>query len=181
MPRRRTIIDVELKKGSLSKFGYHVDNSTQSRHRALLKGARMEGYVPLIRRLGLEATFLKNTSPAKSRVFKDDQDWLSNRYNAWKMKNGGPEAPRFSLRGSSLRGMRHECGDYEEGYEDASRDVMGGMSSDEESTGEVEEETNENSSAEEGEESNDDNASSSGTDGGTERSEEDLEQSTDEE
>lgn len=78
--KRKTIIDVKLKPGGLSRFGYHAENSTRSRHLALLRAAREEGYQPIIARLNVTATFLKNNSPRISRIFKADQRWLSAHY-----------------------------------------------------------------------------------------------------
>ncbi len=78
------IINVKLKPGGLSRFGYHADSSLQSRHRALLRAARAEGFRPIIGRLNLIATYSKNRTPRYSRIFKADQRWLSKYYAAMK-------------------------------------------------------------------------------------------------
>lgn len=100
---RRTVIDVELKPGALTKYGYNVRDRTPVRHQALKRGARQEGYLPLIQRLSLEATFLKNSSPRLSKVFKSDQRWLSEEYEDWKERTGERESRRSSRRGGRRR------------------------------------------------------------------------------
>lgn len=87
-PRRRTIIPVTLKPGGLSRFGYSANNTTRSRHIALLRAAREEGFRPIIGRLNLIATFSRYRSPAYSRIFKQDQEWLSDYYAAVKEREG---------------------------------------------------------------------------------------------
>lgn len=185
--QRRTVIDVKLKKGALSKFGYHVDDKVQTRHRALLRGARLEGYVPLIRRLGLQATFLKNNSPKKSKIFKQDQNWLSDHYDAWKVKNGGPEtqmrpAPRLgNSRANVIGAGRKMTAMNDDQSTDADEsDSPYGCLNDNDSSGSDseapmddneafsgEEPSNDASSEDDASSSGDDNESSSGTDGGS--------------
>jgi len=97
MPSRRTIIDAHPKKGGLSKFGYHADDKASVRRAALLRGAKREGYGPLIRRLSLEATYLKNSSPKYSRIFKADQRWLSKKYEELKRKRSTASRTRSRL------------------------------------------------------------------------------------
>ncbi len=128
--RSRVIIPVKLKPGGLSRFGYHADNSTLSRHIALLRAAREEGFPPIIRRLSLIATFSKYRTPHYSRIFKKDQQWLSRYYKAVKTRRSSTSgrgtrsgltsgaAPPSAPRGSS---MSRDVGsdDYdEEDYED---------------------------------------------------------------
>lgn len=84
--KRRTIINVKLKPGGLSRFGYHANLSLRSRHIALLRAARSEGFVPIIQRLNLTSTFSKNRSPRFSKIFKMDQRWLSAYYEKEKQK-----------------------------------------------------------------------------------------------
>ncbi len=86
--KRKTVINVKLKPGGLSRFGYSADASVRSRHAALLRAARSEGFVPIIQRLNLIATFSKNRSPGYSRIFKMDQRWLSDYYAAVKEREG---------------------------------------------------------------------------------------------
>lgn len=86
--KRRTIIPVKLKPGGLSRFGYHTDKTERARHNALLRAAREEGFAPIIQRLNLTATFTKNSQPENSRIFRKDQEWLSDYYAAVKERSG---------------------------------------------------------------------------------------------
>lgn len=90
------IIPVTLKKGVLTQFGYHSDNTVRSRHIALMRAVREEGYLPIIRRLNLIATFSRYRSPRYTRIFKTDQQWLSKRYAIAK-EGGMREEPRRGL------------------------------------------------------------------------------------
>lgn len=80
--RPKVIIPVKLKRGVLSGYGYHADRTVRSRHIALLRASRDEGFSPIIKRLTLIATFTRYRSPRYSRIFKLDQEWLSNYYRA---------------------------------------------------------------------------------------------------
>lgn len=92
----RTIIGVTPKPGGLSKHGYHADNSVKSRHAALIRAARSEGYRPVIARLNLEYVYLKNASPRYARIFKADQRWLSAQYDKVKSRSSSSRSRRSS-------------------------------------------------------------------------------------
>lgn len=113
MPHRKTIIDAHPKKGGLSKFGYHADDRAYIRRKALLRGASREGFAPLIRRLSLEATYLKNNSPKYARIFKSDQVWLSKKYQEFKQrkKNRLSSSPRLGLSRLGMINERHSVVD----------------------------------------------------------------------
>jgi hypothetical protein len=152
--RPRVIIPVTLKPGGLSGFGYHSESTTRSRHAALLRAARSEGFVPIIRRLSLIATFSRYRSPKYSRIFKKDQRWLSDYYAAVKEREGKSQgrsrmsskltaAPMSSTRRT---GMAPPPDTYEDDEDDWSDDdeedgspVMNTMGQDDESP-EVDEE-----------------------------------------
>lgn len=81
----RTIINVELKPGGLSDWGYDSDSSATSRHRALMRAARGEGYRPIIGRLNLLYVYNRYRSPHYAKIFKMDQKWLSKKYEQAKV------------------------------------------------------------------------------------------------
>lgn len=85
----KTIINVKLKRGVLTMYGYHADNSARSRHAALMRAVEDEGYVAIIRRLNLIATYSKNRTPHYSHIFKQDQRWLSAKYKKAKQLHDG--------------------------------------------------------------------------------------------
>lgn len=125
-----TVIDVELKKGGLSKYGHHIKDPAHVRRRALLNGAKDEGFLPLIRRLSFEATLLKNSSPTLSKRFKSDQRWLSKEYELWKEKhaNGGLSSglSKYSLLSQDSEDEEEEEEDgstLEDEYEEEIREV----------------------------------------------------------
>lgn len=103
-PRRpKVIIPVKLERGGLSKFGYYADNTVRSRHNALLRGARSEGFLPIIQRLNLIATFSRYRSPHYSKIFKSDQEWLSAHYKVLKDNDPSLTEHRRSRSSSPVR------------------------------------------------------------------------------
>lgn len=130
--KRKTIIGVKLKRGLLTQFGYHADKSARARHIALMKAVAHEGYVGVIRHLNLVATYSKNRTPAISRIFRQDQRWLSAKYKKEKERTGqshirwggsskltAGQGSTSATRGSS-RDMEPE--DVDEDYEDEDYD-----------------------------------------------------------
>lgn len=86
-PRRpKVIIPVVLKKGGLSKFGYHSLDPIRTRHAALMRAVKAEGFLPIIKRLTVISTFDRYRSPRYARIFKKDQEWLSKLHEKEKAK-----------------------------------------------------------------------------------------------
>ena len=74
--------DDEMKLGN---FGYHsIETKTElQRHRALgkvLREAYNNDYLPLFRKLIALSTLNKNTNPKLNKIFKQDANWLKNKY-----------------------------------------------------------------------------------------------------
>jgi hypothetical protein len=71
-----------LRKGDLDRFGY--SNVTQMsegrRHLALAAAVRAYGSLTVWRKLNAVAIYTRRTSPASSRVFKADRDWVRAHY-----------------------------------------------------------------------------------------------------
>lgn len=79
-------INVELKKGELSKYGYSPKKNENSRHRALLKSVKTPSgnlsqskMVKTIKRLNVIATYTKNTQPNNSKKYKKDMQYMSKK------------------------------------------------------------------------------------------------------
>lgn len=112
--RPKVVIPVVLKPGGLSRFGYHAENTDRSRHVALLRAVREEGYLPIIRRLNLIATFNRYKSPRFSRVFKKDQEWLSKRYKKEEVNRSSRvrsgRATRRTSQSPTMGGVRRGLG-----------------------------------------------------------------------
>jgi hypothetical protein len=71
-----------LRKGDLSRFGYDdvTSMSEGRRHLALAAAVRSYGSLTVWRKLNAVFVYTKNTSPASSRVFKADRDWVKEHF-----------------------------------------------------------------------------------------------------
>ena len=73
-----------LREGDLSRFGY--DNVTTMtvgrRHLALARAVREYGALSLFRKLNAVYVYTRRSSPASSRIFKADRDWVRATYMA---------------------------------------------------------------------------------------------------
>ena len=71
-----------LRKGDLKRFGYDdvVKMSEGRRHLALATAVRAYGPLTVWRKINAVFIYTKNTSPASSRVFKEDRDWIKATY-----------------------------------------------------------------------------------------------------
>lgn len=71
-----------LRKGDLRQFGYDnvINMSEARRHLALAAAVRAYGALTVWRKINAVFIYTKNTSPASSRVFKADRDWIKSRY-----------------------------------------------------------------------------------------------------
>lgn len=80
---------IVLEKGALGKFGYHNVNkmSNEERHKALMKAVDATSFTETIRRLVAVANLTSRNNPRISKIFKNDQEWLSKKYNEEKKNN----------------------------------------------------------------------------------------------
>ena len=71
-----------LRQGDLKRFGYDdvVTMSEARRHLALAAAVRAYGALTVWRKINAVFIYTKNTSPASSRVFKADRDWIKATY-----------------------------------------------------------------------------------------------------
>ena len=71
-----------LRKGELTKFGYEnvVKLSETERHAALTKAVEAYGSLGVWRKLNAVAVYTRRTSPASSKVFKADMDWIRAKF-----------------------------------------------------------------------------------------------------
>ena len=65
-----------LKKGGLSKYGYHISNSAEKRHKALKKASKHYSYATLVRKINALSILFKNTQPDLAKKAKQDVSWL---------------------------------------------------------------------------------------------------------
>ena len=73
-------------KGMLGQYGYHdVKFMTEvSRHRALKRAIRGEGFRKTIGHLVLISNYTSRSDPAAYAIFKRDQEWVSMMYKKFK-------------------------------------------------------------------------------------------------
>lgn len=69
-----------LKKGALTDKGYDSTESADQRHAALAKAVGAYGRLSTLRKLNAVAVLNKNTSPARSKTFKADRNWVKKTY-----------------------------------------------------------------------------------------------------
>ncbi len=74
--RRRTARIGKLHEGDLTSLGYKRTAKASSRRRALTRAMKRYGSLSTYRKLNAVATYTKRTSPAASKVFKADRDWV---------------------------------------------------------------------------------------------------------
>lgn len=68
-----------LEKGTLTKFGYSMKNSQQSRHKSLKKAIKSVKPLSIYRKLNALYVLNKNRHPNNAKVFKDDAQWLKTK------------------------------------------------------------------------------------------------------
>ncbi len=71
-----------LRVGELARFGYeHVTSlTTGRRHLALARAVSTYGALSVFRKLNAVYVYTRRTSPASSRIFKADRDWVKATY-----------------------------------------------------------------------------------------------------
>jgi hypothetical protein len=69
-----------LKKGELVSKGYKATGKTSTRRRALAKAVRAYGKLSTFRKLNAVAVLTKRRSPARSKTFKSDRNWVKKTY-----------------------------------------------------------------------------------------------------
>lgn len=65
-----------LKKGGLSKYGYHMKDNAEKRHKALKKALKHNSYASIVRKINALSILMKNTEPYLSKKAKADLKWL---------------------------------------------------------------------------------------------------------
>jgi hypothetical protein len=67
-----------LKKGHLTKYGYHADLSENKRHEALKKALGEYSSLSLFRKLNAVYILNKNRDKKRAATFKADSKWVKN-------------------------------------------------------------------------------------------------------
>lgn len=79
-PGSRSIVKNPLRKGELTKFGYHSSYPKEARHDALRKAASHYGPLSLYHKLDAVAKLSIRQAPRASTVFTQDRDWVKHTY-----------------------------------------------------------------------------------------------------
>jgi len=66
----------KLKKGELTKYGYHLKSKSTTRHKALDKARKQYPYATMIRKLNALAILNKNKNKTFSNKAKADMNYL---------------------------------------------------------------------------------------------------------
>lgn len=69
-----------LKKGTLTSFGYSSKIKLDDRRKALTKAVKKLSPVTIIRKLNAVSILNKNTNPKISNIFKKDLKWISKKF-----------------------------------------------------------------------------------------------------
>jgi hypothetical protein len=71
-----------LRSGELAKFGYShvVSKSKTARHKALTRAVKAYGSLGVWRKLNAVQVYTRRLSPASSKVFKGDMNWIRSKY-----------------------------------------------------------------------------------------------------
>ena len=106
----KTEIDVNLKEGALTQFGWHADASAKKRRSALLKSVDHDGYEKTMQRLNLLHTYWKNNQKGMARKVTNDMSFLRSTFRAEgfsaeeSIDSPGPNAPALAPAGSDMVG-----------------------------------------------------------------------------
>ena len=66
----------QLEKGTLSKFGYSMKNTQESRHKSLKKAIKYIKPLSIYRRLIALYVLNKNKYPSNAKIFRNDAEWI---------------------------------------------------------------------------------------------------------
>ncbi len=77
---RNNEINIPLKKGELSKYGYKASYTAKVRRKALEKAIKSYGALSVYRKLNAVYVLNKNRSPSSSRSFLRDRNWVKSNY-----------------------------------------------------------------------------------------------------
>jgi hypothetical protein len=108
--KTKTHIDVDLKEGALTQYGWHADASAKKRKAALMKSVEHEGYEKTMQRLNILHTYWKNNQKGMARKVTNDMNYLRNTYraedtmSAENIDDPAPTAPASAPAGSEMVG-----------------------------------------------------------------------------
>ena len=80
-----------LKKGDLTRYGYHVNKSDKERHEALQEAVKHNKPLSIYRKLNALFVLNKNKKPSMAKLYRDDANWVqtTEEYQKEHPKRGG--------------------------------------------------------------------------------------------
>lgn len=72
----------KMRKGELTKYGYHAKNSARGRRSALGKALKRYPAMSVMRKLNALYVLSKNKAPSRARAFKADSNWVRRQIKA---------------------------------------------------------------------------------------------------
>jgi hypothetical protein len=69
-----------LKKGKLTRLGYHVTSKASTRRRAVDRAVAKYGKLSTLRKLNAVRVYTRRSSPKKSKTFKSDVRYVQKKY-----------------------------------------------------------------------------------------------------
>ena len=73
-----------LRKGELTKHGYHVRKSDEERHRSIRAAVAEFGGLGVYRKLDAVAKLTERSLPSAYRIYKSDRDWVRSTFGPLK-------------------------------------------------------------------------------------------------
>jgi hypothetical protein len=78
---------IHLKKGTLSKYGYHIHHSTKSRRQSLFNAISNSNPITIFKKVNILSIFNKYKNPIYSKRFRKDAKWILKSINKTKKAN----------------------------------------------------------------------------------------------
>jgi hypothetical protein len=73
-------VRIPLKKGLLTRVGYSSSRPPRTRRRAITRAVKKYGPLSTLRKLNAVRVLTRRRSPRKSRIFKDDVQYVQKKY-----------------------------------------------------------------------------------------------------
>jgi hypothetical protein len=77
MTLKRVRLNLALKRGDLTQFGYHHNVPLRRRRSALVKAIKRYGPLDILRKLNVLYVLNRRRRPTMAKTFRGDQRWIS--------------------------------------------------------------------------------------------------------
>ena len=76
-----------LRKGLLSRFGYHAHLDKEKRHKALKKAVKEYSAGNVVKKLNAIYVLSKNSNPSLAKIYNSDKKWVQDKYETTRSKS----------------------------------------------------------------------------------------------